>query len=70
LYKNIPFYTIYFTLPKEQIEALMNFIDAKLNKNKDLNQAKLQLIKTLSAFIVRSAEDVCPVANTDEVKNN
>jgi len=29
---------------KEQIEALMNFIDAKLNKNKGLNQAKLQLI--------------------------
>lgn len=29
---------------KEQIEALMNFIDAKLAKNKGLNQAKLQLI--------------------------
>jgi len=29
---------------KEQIEALMNFIDAKLGKNKGLNQAKLQLI--------------------------
>lgn len=29
---------------KEQIEALMNFIDAKLNKNKGLNEAKLQLI--------------------------
>lgn len=29
---------------KEQIEALMNFIDAKLNKNKGLNQAKLQLV--------------------------
>jgi hypothetical protein len=29
---------------KEQIEALMNFIDAKLDKNKGLNQAKLQLI--------------------------
>jgi len=29
---------------KEQIEALMNFIDAKLNKNKGLNQIKLQLI--------------------------
>lgn len=29
---------------KEQIEALMNFIDAKLNKNKGLDQAKLQLI--------------------------
>ena len=29
---------------KEQIEALMNFIDTKLNKNKGLNQVKLQLI--------------------------
>jgi len=29
---------------KEQIEALMNFINAKLNKNKGLNEAKLQLI--------------------------
>jgi chromatin segregation and condensation protein Rec8/ScpA/Scc1 (kleisin family) len=29
---------------KEQIEALMDFIDARLNKNKGLNQAKLQLI--------------------------
>jgi len=29
---------------KEQIEALMNFIDVKLNKNKGLNKAKLQLI--------------------------
>lgn len=29
---------------KEQIEALMKFIDAKLNKNKGLNEAKLQLI--------------------------
>jgi hypothetical protein len=29
---------------KEQIEALMNFIDVKLNRNKGLNQAKLQLI--------------------------
>lgn len=29
---------------KEQIESLMNFIDAKLNKNKGLNEAKLQLI--------------------------
>ncbi|NKQ38658.1 MAG: hypothetical protein HF967_04165, partial [Methanosarcinales archaeon] len=29
---------------KEQIEALMNFIDTKLNRNKGLNQAKLQLI--------------------------
>jgi len=29
---------------REQIEALMNFIDAKLNKNKGLDQAKLQLI--------------------------
>ncbi len=29
---------------KEQINALMNFIDAKLNKNKGLKQAKLQLI--------------------------
>ena len=29
---------------KEQIEALMNFIDAKLNENKGLNKAKLQLI--------------------------
>jgi len=29
---------------KEQIEALMNFIDAKLNKNKGLNEVKLQLI--------------------------
>ena len=29
---------------KEQIEALMSFIDAKLNKNKGLNEAKLQLI--------------------------
>jgi transposase len=29
---------------KEQIEALMQFIDAKLNKNKGLNGAKLQLI--------------------------
>lgn len=29
---------------KEQIEALMNFIDAKLGENKGLNEAKLQLI--------------------------
>ena len=29
---------------KEQIEALMNFIDAKLAGNKGLKQAKLQLI--------------------------
>jgi hypothetical protein len=29
---------------REQIEALMNFIDTKLNQNKGLNQAKLQLI--------------------------
>lgn len=29
---------------KEQIEALMKFIDARLNKNKGLNEAKLQLI--------------------------
>jgi transposase len=29
---------------KEQIEALMNFINTKLNKNKGLNEAKLQLI--------------------------
>ena len=29
---------------KEQIEALMKFIDAKLNKNKGLMEAKLQLI--------------------------
>lgn len=29
---------------KEQIESLMKFIDAKLNKNKGLNEAKLQLI--------------------------
>ena len=29
---------------KEQIEALMKFIDVKLNKNKGLNEAKLQLI--------------------------
>lgn len=29
---------------REQIEALMNFIDAKLDKNKGLNQAKLQLV--------------------------
>ncbi len=29
---------------KDQIEALMKFIDAKLNKNKGLNKAKLQLI--------------------------
>lgn len=29
---------------REQIEALMKFIDAKLNKNKGLNEAKLQLI--------------------------
>ena len=29
---------------KEQIEALMNFIDTKLNKNKSLNGVKLQLI--------------------------
>ncbi len=29
---------------KEQVEALMNFIDAKLGENKGLNQAKLQLI--------------------------
>ena len=29
---------------KEQIKALMNFIDAKLNKNKGLNEAKFQLI--------------------------
>ena len=29
---------------KEQIEALMSFIDAKMGQNIDLNQAKLQLI--------------------------
>ncbi len=29
---------------KEQIETLMNFIDVKLNKNKGLKEAKLQLI--------------------------
>ena len=29
---------------REQIEALMNFIDAKLNKNKGLKEVKLQLI--------------------------
>ncbi len=29
---------------KEQIEALMSFIDAKMCQNIDLNQAKLQLI--------------------------
>ena len=29
---------------KEQIKALMNFIDAKLNKNKGLNEAKFQLV--------------------------
>jgi len=29
---------------KEQIEALMNFIDAKLNKKGDISKAKLQLI--------------------------
>ena len=29
---------------REQIEALMKFIDTKLNKNKGLNEAKLQLI--------------------------
>ena len=29
---------------KEQIETLMKFIDAKLNKNKGLNEVKLQLI--------------------------